>query len=398
MLGVLYALFLAATVAVHWIAPQRLRGAVLLAASLLFYASASPRHALLIVGLGLAVWLACEALRRSELQSRRTALVAALCGLCVAVLAYFKYARFLVETVDSVRFYWQLPALPASGLLPLTVPLGISFFTFEFIHYLVDVYRGKTAREQPHTAADFLKFALFFPTLLAGPIKRFQQFSAASRLLPADAAYGLGRLALGVVKKVLLADTVAGLASRLAVPDQVTTHGLWLATYAYALQIYLDFSGYSDMAIGAARLLGYQVPENFNWPYLSTSLPEFWRRWHISLSTWIRDYLFIPLGGSRVAAWRNSVNLLLVMALCGLWHGPAWHFVAWGLWHGAGLAATRLWRRRFAAPVAPSLGRRVVAGLLTFHFVCLGWVLFATPSLAAAWTAFRRMVPIFPPS
>jgi alginate O-acetyltransferase complex protein AlgI len=369
-----FVLFLCAMVGLYWRVPGRWREAVLAGGSLLFYASGSLKHALLIVVLTLLVFTAGALL--AERARRRTLFVAV--ALVVAVLAYYKYGRWLL---GDQRF------------LAGAVPLGISFFTFEFVHYLYDSYRGRLRGDgRPPTLLSFSAFALFFPTLLAGPIKRYQQFVATQSLTREDVAYGLSRLLLGLGKKVLIADTAAGLAARLALPDQVTPHGLWLAMYAYAVQIYFDFSGYSDLAIGAARLFGYRVPENFDWPYLSTSLPEFWRRWHISLSSWIRDYLFIPLGGSRRAEGRVLFNLLFVMALCGLWHGPAWHFVAWGVWHGVGLVATHLYHRRRPPPAEPSLPRRIVTGLVTFHFVCFGWVLFAAPSVSAALTAFSRML------
>jgi alginate O-acetyltransferase complex protein AlgI len=372
-----FALFLCAMVGLYWRAPVRWREAVLAAGSLIFYATGSPRHALLIAGLTLLVFAIGRRLDDPARRARRALLSAAI-GLIVGVLAYYKYGRFL---------------LGERSFLATAVPFGISFFSFEFVHYLYDSYRGRLRSDgRAPSLVDFAAFALFFPTLLAGPIKRYQQFVATQSLTREDVAYGLSRMLFGIAKKVLIADTAAGLAARLAVPDQVTAHGLWLAMYAYAVQIYFDFSGYSDLAIGAARLFGYRVPENFDWPYLSTSLPEFWRRWHISLSTWIRDYLFIPLGGSRRSEPRVVANLIFVMALCGLWHGPAWHFVVWGAWHGVGLAATHLFRRRIPPPVDPPLWRRVVAGFFTFHFVCFGWVLFAAPSVGTAFTAFSRML------
>ncbi len=377
ILGLPYALFVGAMVAIYWTVPARARTTVLFLSSLLFYALRSPTHAVLILALaGLVFYVGQLVAGRRHLW-----LFATMLGLCVAVLAYFKYGR------------WLLFETRASEFLAKTVPLGISFFIFEFIHYLVDVYKGRISADKKPGLLSFLAFGLFFPTLLAGPIKRYQDFSPANRLTAQDAAYGLCRMLLGIAKKVLLADNAAEIAMRLAIPDQVTPLGLWLAMYAYAVQIYFDFSGYSDLAIGTSRLLGYQIRENFNVPYISTSLPEFWRRWHISLSTWIRDYLFVPLGGSRRGPWRTVLNLLLVMALCGLWHGAAWHFVFFGLWHGLGLAVTHVFRHfvppKKAAP--PTRFARLFCGLLTFHFVCLGWIFFAAPSLSAALAAFMRM-------
>jgi alginate O-acetyltransferase complex protein AlgI len=409
LLSLTFGLFLLVGVPLYWLAPARLRPHLLLLLSLGFYAAASTAHALLIVALALFVFAIGEALQRRP----RRRLLALGVLVCVAVLGVYKYSRLLVRTAQELLPLLDLygdaaPVLAAADqrLLLLRIPLGISFFTFEFVHYLVDAHAGRLepppapagAPDNPRPPLParllkFLLFALFFPTLLAGPIKRYQQFGppAASPREP-ELAAGLGRILIGLAKKVLFADTLALAAARLSQPELVTPAGLWLGMYAYAGQIYLDFSGYSDLAIGTALLFGYRVPENFDWPYRATSLQEFWRRWHISLSSWIRDYLFIPLGGSRRSRLRVAVNLLVVMALCGLWHGPAWHFVAWGLWHGTGLGLSRLWRLRFPPPERPGPMRRLGYGLLTFHFVCFGWILFAAPTLRAAGVALSRML------
>jgi alginate O-acetyltransferase complex protein AlgI len=406
LLSLTFGLFLLVGVPLYWLVPARLRAGLLLLLSLGFYAAASARHAALVLALALSVFAVGEALQRRP----RRALLTAGVLVCVAVLGLYKYSRLFVRTAAELLPLWDLygdgPRILDAAeqrLLQLRIPLGISFFTFEFVHYLADAHAGRltppagegeAAPDAPLLARlrHFLLFALFFPTLLAGPIKRFQSFGP-----PAPAprepqlAEGLARILAGLCKKLLLADTLAHAALRLQQPELVSPLGLWLGTYAYAGQIYFDFSGYSDLAIGTALLFGYRVPENFDWPYVATSLQEFWRRWHISLSSWIRDYLFIPLGGSRRSKIRVALNLLLVMALCGLWHGPAWHFVAWGLWHGAGLGLSRLWRLRFPAPERPGALVRAGHWLLTFHFVCIGWVLFAAPSLRAAGIALARM-------
>lgn len=404
LLSLTFGLFLLVGVPLYWLAPGRLRACLLLLLSVGFYAAASVRHAALVLALALGVFFLGDALQK---RPRRALLTAGIL-VCVAVLGLYKYSRLFLRTAAEL-----LPLLDLYGdglrgldaveqrLLGLRVPLGISFFTFEFVHYLADAHAGRlappggeAARSAPLGARlrHFLLFTLFFPTLLAGPIKRFQSFGPpAPAPAEEDLAAGLSRILQGLAKKVLLADTLATVALRLQQPELVSPLGLWLGTYAYAGQIYFDFSGYSDLAIGTALLFGYRVPENFDWPYVATSLQEFWRRWHISLSSWIRDYLFIPLGGSRRSRLRVALNLLLVMALCGLWHGPAWHFVAWGLWHGAGLGLSRLYRLRFPAPERPGALVRAFHWLLTFHFVCIGWVLFAAPSLRAAGTALARM-------
>ncbi len=395
-------LLLLLSVPLHRLLPARIRPYLLLGTSLIFYAAPYWPHALLITGLAALVHATGQALLRKR---RPWLFVAALSG-CVAVLAYYKYARWVLGSLaegaalcGAATASAALAAVERRLATELRVPLGISFFTFEFIHYLTDLYQGRLhpqpadSRPEPAGLRRFLLFSLFFPTLLAGPIKRYQQFpSQTAAAPPPELASGLWRILLGLAKKILIADTLAAIAVRLQQPDQVTPFGLWLGMYAYAGQIYADFSGYSDLAIGMARLYGYRVPENFDWPYLATSLQAFWRRWHISLSSWIRDYLFIPLGGSRVSSLRAAANLLGVMALCGLWHGAAWHFVVWGLWHGVGLGAGQLWRRLRPLQAAPGRALRALHGLLTFHYVCFGWVLFAAPSLRLAGVAFARML------
>ena len=403
LLSLSYGLLVLLTVPLYALIPSRFRALTLCLVSLLFYAWGSLPHAALILALGGVVFVLGERLQ----NERRSTLFALGVSLCVAVLCYFKYSVLFLRTVASV-----LPVGTTSAQLSqhadilsleLQIPLGISFFTFEFVHYLTDIYQGKIVRPNPlpplhKRCTDFFLFALFFPTLLAGPIKRYQQFGtdpalAPSGTRPEQIAQGLWRILFGLLKKVLIADSLATITLRLKAPELVTPLGLWMAMYAYAGQIYADFSGYSDVAIGVSLLLGYRIPENFNYPYVARSLQDFWRRWHISLSSWIRDYLFIPLGGSHVPPWRAVLNLLFVMALCGLWHGPAGHFVVWGLWHGAGLGIERLYRKlRGQSTDSQSRWSGFLGWLWTFHFVCVGWVLFAAPSLKAAGIALARMV------
>lgn len=401
LLSATYGLLVLIAVGLCAITPLRLRGLLITGLSLLFYAWGSLPHAALIVLLGSLIFLIGE-----RLHIRRSpALFVCAVLLCVAVLCGFKYSVLLLQTLAEL---WPRPDLARSLAqtahalsLSLQIPLGISFFTFEFVHYLTDIYQGKIPRPSAQTSlakrlCDFFLFALFFPTLLAGPIKRYQQFSPMEAPLwqrKPELAEGLWRILIGLAKKVLIADSLATITLRLKAPELVTPPGLWLAMYAYAAQIYADFSGYSDVAIGVSLLLGYRIPENFRNPYVARSLQDFWRRWHISLSSWIRDYLFIPLGGSHVPPWRAMVNLLLVMALCGLWHGAAGHFVVWGIWHGAGLALEQLARKlRGKTTASPSALSALLGWLWTFHFVCVGWILFAAPSLKAALTALARML------
>ena len=235
------------------------------------------------------------------------------------------------------------------------LPIGISFFTFHAISYVVDVYRrDASAQKSPVHAALYL---LLFPQLIAGPIIRYRDIAdqLARRIVTLDDfAYGVRRFVIGLAKKVLIANIVAGPADKIfALPfAELSTAHAWLGLSCYTLQIYFDFSGYSDMAIGLGRMFGFHFPENFRWPYISDTVQEFWRRWHISLSTWFRDYLYVPLGGNRVSPARTYVNLVTIFFLCGLWHGASWNFAIWGLWHGLFLVIERLISRRPRTPVA----------------------------------------------
>lgn len=301
-----------------------------------------------------------------------------LCRLVVAqailILFLFKYLNFAGALVfgapEHSPFYWRDAFLP----------LGISFFTFEFIHYAVDCMKGKL---KPASFRDFLAFILFFPTMVAGPIKRYQDFEpkmlAPSCDWPLDFNRGITRILVGLVKKFAVADLLTSVTDHLNRQDIALASGrgvllLWLL--AYGIKIYFDFSAYSDIAIGSARLFGIKVPENFDWPYFRTNISEFWRHWHMSLYFWLIDYIFIPLGGSRVRPVLVYRNLFIVMLASGLWHGAALHFVAWGLWHAVLLSVHRLWSSQRGLPV----GRWYTvlsSWALTFTTVNFGWLFFA---------------------
>ena len=285
----------------------------------------------------------------------------------------------------------------------IVLPLGISFFVFEFIHYVVDIYRGS---EPIKSLFNFALFASFFPTQIAGPIKRYQdflpQFEKPGVFKIENFDIGFAQILLGLCKKVLIADSLSffvsagyGHAASFTGPD------LWMFTWAFAFQIYFDFSGYTDIARGSALLFGFKVPINFNLPYLSQSVAEFWHRWHISLSTWLRDYLFIPLGGSRCSRLLTARNLIITMTLGGLWHGASAHFLAWGLYHGLLLSAHRefsIWKNQSTSAIALGLKNFLAGGLgkalslvITFQAVCVGWVFFRADSLSTSLLCLRKM-------
>ena len=332
--------------------------------------------------------------------SRLRSLCYAAITVCVAALIFYKYTHFLsVEALAAV-----FPKLGADAnaavtrWLPAMPPLALSFFTFEFVHYLVEVSRGGEPIRNPKT---FALFAIYFPSLVAGPIKRYREFTAAlpealARVDLTNLAQGAQRVALGFAKKILLADNLTvALAFHEAAFFSLSAPEAWLFLAALAARILLDFSGYSDIAIGFSQMLGLRLPENFNYPYAATNLRDFWQRWHISLSTWIRDYIYIPLGGNRHGPARRLLNLIVAFALCGLWHGAAGHFVLWGLWHGVGLILQATYRRALG-PLGPKLGavfERIPAlgWSITLLFVAFGWLLFFYPP-AQAWAMAVKLL------
>ncbi len=374
-----YALFLIVSVATYWLVPVRARPCTLIGFGIYFYWYYYPPHAPLILVFTLIVF-GLSFLVQPGRSKRQLWFAVGVAG-SIALLTYYKYQGFIA---DSFNFVLGLGGTE-SRVTPtsLIVPLAISFFTFEFVHYLIEVHRGTF---RPASLRNFLLFIMFFPTLICGPIKRFQLFDpeeyARKPLDPELFAQGLERILFGLAKKTLIADTVAPWAMPVFEhPELYGWGGLWLGVYGYALQIYFDFAGYSDIAIGSAMLFGYPVPENFNYPYLQTNIARFWHNWHMSLTSWITDYVYIPLGGNRHGEWRSYLNRFLAMTICGLWHGAAFHFAVWGMYHGLGLNLYRAWqtvRERVFGPRQGegSLVGRIAAGVFTFHFVCIGWVLF----------------------
>ncbi len=334
--------------------------------------------------------------------SRIRALCIAAITLCVSALCFYKYTLFFTHGVLGLinPALGAKAAAQASGFLPEMPPLAISFFAFEFVHYLIEVYRGK---EPIRKIWEFVLFAIYFPSLVAGPIKRYQDFipnlkSGTNTVTPEDVAVGAQRIAIGLVKKIVIADNLTLMIS--FYQPQFTTLRVgeaWLLLLAISFRILLDFSGYSDMAIGMSRMMGIKLLENFNYPYLATSLQDFWQRWHISLSSWIRDYVYIPLGGNRYGVLRKLANGLIAFALCGFWHGPNWNFVLWGLWHGVGLAINSSYKIALG-PVGRGMAVLfakvpVLGWVITILYACLGWLLFFYEP-AQAWHIALRLFSI----
>ena len=358
-----------------------------LAVSYVFYAAADPKFCLLLAAVTLANQIGAVLVERATSETAKNWITGVTVALDLLALAFFKYYGFFVDGFASVLHDAGLGApLP---LLTVALPVGLSFFTFQAISYVVDVRRGLCQRA---STIDFAIYLSFFPHLVAGPIVRAREFlpQLARPRDPNDVPVGAAVLLIGfgLVKKVVIADFLARsvVDPVFAVPEAYGAPDAWTALLSYAVQIFCDFSGYTDIAIGLALLMGFVFPQNFDRPYCSRSVREFWRRWHMTLSRFLRDFLYIPLGGSRGGPWRTASNLMITMLLGGLWHGAAWGFVLWGGLHGAALVVEHAWRGR---------GPRLPTGLAwgaTFLFVCLAWIPFRAPDLTTAWAFAERLV------
>ncbi|KAF1050041.1 MBOAT family O-acyltransferase [Xylophilus sp.] len=371
-------LFFPLFLAVYALSPRGGRNAVLLGASWVFYGWWSPVFLLLFIGLTVLTWLgglglAAAAANRRAARSLLAALIVVLAG----TLCWYKYANLLADTLNAALGWAGAAPLPWQRV---ALPIGLSFIVLQAISYLVDVYRGTVAAQR--SFVDFAAYKAMFGQLIAGPSIRYAwvQHDIAARRFGWDGiAAGARRFMIGMSMKVLIADTLAPVADAVFAQAAPSLADAWIGCGAYTLQLFFDFAGYSAMAIGIGQMLGFHFPENFHHPYLARSIQDFWRRWHLSLSSWIRDYLYIPLGGNRGGRRATYRNLLLTMAIAGLWHGSdSWNFVLWGTAHGAALCLARAWPSD-RAPVPPWLARAA-----TLVFVMLAWTLFRAPDLQVA--------------
>lgn len=389
-----YLVFLPAVLAVYWLVPFKLRTLVLLIASYIFYMSFRPEYGILILGMTAVNYFFGLAIARSTTKRKLLFILGILTN--VLLLAYFKYTDYGLGLVNQFLCMSGKPLIPHGNII---LPLGISFFVFEFIHYLIDVYKGGEPVKGP---VDFAVFAAFFPTQIAGPIKRYQDFvlqlKVPGKVTMENFDEAMELIIAGLFKKVVIADN-------LAVPVQTvfsnyslyTAADLWLAAWAFSFQVYFDFCGYTDVARGSALLLGFRVPLNFDLPYMASSVTDFWRRWHISLSTWLRDYIFFPLGGSRFGWLATHRNLILTMAICGLWHGAGTHFIVFGVISGVLLVihrefqhftAKHAWLQR----IVQTKAFHIFAILLTFNTISYSEVMFRAEDVPTGFAMMKRMV------
>jgi alginate O-acetyltransferase complex protein AlgI len=385
-----FLIFFIVVFTVYWsLRAHRSRMVWLLGASCFFYMSWKPLFILLILFSASVDFVTAQMMESTASARRRKVLLILSISINLSLLAFFKYMNFFLDSVYTLVGWFGSSGQRSA--LDLLLPLGISFYTFETISYIVDVYMGRTRAER--NLLDYALYILFFPHLIAGPIVRprdfLPQLRCPKRFSWTRCYLGIRLFLLGLFKKAILADHLARVVDPVfAAPAAYSSAMTWLAVLGYSLQIYCDFSGYSGMAVGLAHMLGFKLPANFNLPYLAANITEFWRRWHISLSSWLRDYLYIPLGGNRNGTLATYRNLILTMLLGGLWHGANWTFVAWGLYHGVLLAIHRMMPKLSGRPERLF---RPVAITCTFLLVCVGWVFFRAQSFGDAWTILTHM-------
>ena len=369
-------LFLPITLALYYLAPAKAKNGILFVASLVFYAWGEPIYILIMLFSTVFDYfngIALEKLEKKNKPFGRKAVLALSVIVNIGLLCFFKYTDFLIETGDNIL-----------GLnlhtLNIALPIGISFYTFQTLSYTIDVYRKRVKAQ--HNIINFGMYISMFPQLIAGPIVRYadieKQLDYKQRLINSDIALGGAvRFSVGLAKKVLIANQAGALWNEISSQNAPSSAAAWLGTLAFAIQIYFDFSGYSDMAIGLAKMLGFDLMENFNYPYMSKSVTEFWRRWHISLGNWFREYVYIPLGGNRKGLPRQIVNLLIVWFLTGLWHGAGWNFVLWGLYFFALLVIEKLFLLKLLKKMPSVFGH-----IYTLLAVLVSWAIFANEDMS----------------
>lgn len=380
--------FLPSFLIVYYIIPRKLKNLFTLLASIFFYAWGAPDFIFIVLAAIIIDFYIVDIMHKSTLLKAKRILLGISVLINIGLLAYFKYANFLVENFNEIL---SLLGYEPINWASVALPIGISFFTFQKLTYSVDVYR------KVHTplkrVTDYAMYILMFPQLIAGPIIRFNEIAdqienrRAFETIDAK-LLGFFRFVVGLSKKVLIANVLGEQVDKIfsMTPIDISTPLAWIGVVAYSFQIYYDFSGYSDMAIGIGKMIGFKFPENFNNPYISLNITEFWRRWHMTLGRWMRDYLYIPLGGNKVSKPRLYFNLWVVFLISGLWHGAAWNFVVWGAFHGFFLIADRMFLIKLTKPLG-----KFTNIILTYFITLIGWVLFRADTLGYAFQYIKRM-------
>ncbi len=385
-----FAVFLPIVFILYWALPGKHRWALILAASYYFYMSWNAKYVFLILFTTGISYAAARLLEKTDEKKQKNRILAGTAVLCLGVLFFFKYFNFVSQSVTDFLSLFTLKLSPLT--LDLLLPVGISFYTFQTLSYVIDVYRGDVQAERHF--GKYAAFISFFPQLVAGPIERtgnlLPQINAEHKFDYDKASYGLKLMAWGYFKKIIVADTLSVYVSRVYdSPQSFQGFSLVLATLFFAIQIYCDFSGYSDIAIGVAKLMGFDLMTNFKSPYFSQSIKEFWSRWHISLSTWFRDYVYIPLGGNRVSRPRHYMNLIITFLVSGLWHGANWTFVVWGGVHGAAqVLESALIPKKYQKSKGALWFLRVAS---VFLFCAFAWIFFVSNSIGDAVYVIKNM-------
>ena len=389
--------FLPLFLILYYLTDRKYKNFILLFSSVFFYAWGAPKFVFVIIGTTILDFFFVKMLDQNKAKRTRIVFLLLSVFMNVGLLFYFKYCNFFIDNVNRVLGMVGMDA--SISWTKLVLPIGISFYTFETLTYVIDVYRG--VHKPLKNFLDYQLYIILFPKLIAGPIIRYHEIAdqipdRSARDTVDEKLMGFYRFCIGLGKKVLIANTMATFADSVygdpvtaynaLDPALITAGTAWFAAIAYTLQIYFDFSGYSDMAIGIGRMIGFRFPENFNNPYISRSITDFWRRWHMTLGLWMRNYLYIPLGGNRVSAGRLYFNLWLVFLLSGLWHGASWNFILWGAWHGVFLVLERL----FLLKLTERLGKYVQI-IITMFVVILGWVMFRVEHITPAWNFIKAM-------
>ena len=370
--------FLPALIIIYFITPKKYKNIILLISSLLFYFYGEPKYVFLMIAEIIIAYIGAILIDKYKNQSKNILITTLF--IHVFLLIIFKYTDFIIQTINDI-------SNANIKLLNIALPIGISFYTFQIISYIIDVYNGKV-----NVQKNIIKLATYvslFPQLVAGPIVRYQTVEKEldDRVHSFNNfAYGIRRFTIGLAKKVLIANALGELCSKAFLADEKTIVFFWIFGISYMLQLYFDFSAYSDMAIGLGRIFGFHFPENFNYPYISKSITEFWRRWHISLSTWFKDYVYIPLGGNRVSRYKQIRNILIVWLLTGIWHGANWTFLIWGLLFGIILIIEKIWLNKFMEKL-PSFIRRIYV----LFIVMILFIIFNSDNMSVALTNIKGL-------